>query len=69
MLGFSPGSVTSSTITPADAYTARAKATPDHNREGRFRIRDDKVHARGTVTLRRAGRMHHIGLGRAIDLP
>ena len=49
--------------TPATAYTARAKASPEHNQGGHFRIRDDKVAGSGTVTLRRAGRMHHIGLG------
>jgi transposase InsO family protein len=50
--------------TPAQAYNARAKATPEHNQPGHFRIREDTVHANGTVTLRRAGRMHHIGIGR-----
>lgn len=49
--------------TPAEAYTARSKANPDHNRDGHFRIRDDKVYRNGNVTLRRGGRMHHIGLG------
>lgn len=49
--------------TPAQAYTARAKATPDHNNGGHFRIRDDLVHANGSVSLRRAGAMHHIQLG------
>ena len=48
---------------PADIYTARAKATPDHNTHGRFRLRDDTVHATGSVTLRRGGRLHHIKLG------
>jgi len=52
--------------TPAEAYTARAKATPDHNRDGHFRIRDDTVHATGSVTLRRGGRLHHIQLGTAL---
>ena len=52
--------------TPADIYTARAKATPDHNSGGHFRIRDDTVHATGSVTLRRGGRMHHIKLGVAL---
>lgn len=52
--------------TPAQAYTARAKATPEHNSSGHFRIRDDKVHATGNVTLRRAGHLHHIGLGAAL---
>ena len=49
--------------TPAQVYCARAKANPDHNRSGHFRIRDDTVHATGSVTLRRGGRMHHIKLG------
>ena len=51
---------------PADVYAARAKATPDHNSRGHFRIRDDTVHATGSVTLRRGGRMHHIKLGVAL---
>jgi hypothetical protein len=49
--------------TPAEAYAARAKATPDHNTGGHFRIRDDTADAGGKVTLRRGGRLHHIGLG------
>jgi transposase InsO family protein len=49
--------------TPADAYAARAKATPDHNSGGHFRIRDDTTDAGGKVTLRRGGRLHHISLG------
>ncbi|MCX6432917.1 MAG: IS481 family transposase [Actinobacteria bacterium] len=49
--------------TPAEAYAARAKASPEHNSSGHFRIRDDTVHATGSVTLRRGGRMHHIKLG------
>ena len=49
--------------TPATAYTARDKATPDNNAAAHFRIRDDTVHATGSVTLRRGGRMHHIKLG------
>jgi hypothetical protein len=52
--------------TPATAYTARAKASPDHNTGGHFRIRDDKVHAKGNITLRLAGRLHHIGMGTAL---
>ena len=52
--------------TPAAAYTARPKATPG-NREGdtHERVRADKVWAVGTVTLRHAGKLHHIGVGRA----
>lgn len=52
--------------TPAHAYTARPKASPgdlssfDHNRE-----RFDRVDKTGKVTLRRAGQLHHVGVGRA----
>ena len=49
--------------TPAAIYAARAKATPDHNHGGHFRIRDDTTDAGGKVTLRRGGRLHHISLG------
>ena len=49
--------------TPAAIYSARAKATPDHNSGGHFRIRDDTTNAGGKVTLRRGGRLHHISLG------
>ncbi len=48
--------------TPAETYQARAKATPT-GRDNHFRIRDDKVYATGSVTLRRGGKLHHIGLG------
>jgi transposase InsO family protein len=49
--------------TPAAVYAARAKASPDHNTGGHFRIRDDTTDAGGKVTLRRGGRLHHISLG------
>ena len=48
--------------TPAQVYTARAKATPT-GRDGHWRIRHDKVDTTGRVTLRHGGRLHHIGLG------
>ncbi len=48
---------------PAEVYAARAKATPDHNAGGHFRVRDDTPDAGGKVTLRRGGRLHHISLG------
>ncbi|MDP1877785.1 MAG: IS481 family transposase [Actinomycetota bacterium] len=48
--------------TPADAYAARAKATPE-GRDGHWRIRHDKVDKAGHVTLRHASRLHHIGIG------
>jgi transposase InsO family protein len=48
--------------TPAQAYTARAKATPT-GRDGHWRIRHDKIDSTGAVTLRHASRLHHIGIG------
>ena len=48
---------------PGVVYSARAKATPDHNPPGHFRVRDDTVDSGGSVTLRRGGRMHHIRIG------
>jgi transposase InsO family protein len=52
--------------TPATAYTARPKATPgaDRNRDSHDRVRTDKIDKAGCVTLRLAGRLHHIGIGR-----
>ena len=52
--------------TPAAAYAARPKAGPstDRSSDTHDRVRHDKVDLRGTVTLRIAGRMHHIGIGR-----
>jgi transposase InsO family protein len=47
--------------TPAEVYSARAKATPTGS-DGHWRIRHDKVTS-GRVTLRHGGRLHHIGLG------
>jgi len=52
--------------TPAAAYQARPKATPnrDRSRETHDRVRTDKIYRVGTVTLRHNGRLHHIGVGR-----
>jgi transposase InsO family protein len=53
--------------TPATIYTARPKATPSAARrdaDTHDRIRRDRVDATGVVTLRHAGRLHHIGIGR-----
>ena len=52
--------------TPATAYTARPKATPgaDRDRDTHDRVRTDKIDSTGCVTLRLAGRLHHIGVGR-----
>ncbi|MGJ3508288.1 IS481 family transposase [Enemella sp. A6] len=52
--------------TPAAAYQARPKATPTAEPTDRThnRVRTDKVNE-GAVTLRHAGRLHHIGIPRA----
>lgn len=52
--------------TPAAIYTARPKAVPSTDRSGEThdRVRTDKVSKNGTVTLRVAGRLRHIGIGR-----
>ena len=47
--------------TPAQAYAARAKATPSGG-DQHWRLRHDKVTS-GRITLRHASRLHHIGLG------
>jgi hypothetical protein len=50
--------------TPAAAYAARPKAAPgDRGADTHWRVRHDRVDARGRVTLRHNGRLHHIGLG------
>ena len=51
--------------TPGAAYRATPKALPAGGRDGHFRVRYDRVDADGHVSLRRAGRMHHLGIGRA----
>ena len=52
--------------TPAAAYHRLPKATPAGTDTGtHHRIRHDRIDTTGAVSLRRAGRMHHIGLGRA----
>lgn len=50
--------------TPAEAYTARSKATPAGT-DGHWRIREDRIDDSGVITLRFNSRMHHIGIGRA----
>ncbi len=50
--------------TPADAYRATPKALPtDAQPPGHYRIRYDRVDKKGTMTLRRGGRMHHLAIG------
>ena len=52
--------------TPATAYAARPKAAPDTDRstDTHDRVRGDKISKAGNVTLRIAGRLRHIGVGR-----
>jgi transposase InsO family protein len=51
--------------TPATAYAARPKAVPgDRTADTHDRVRADHVGKTGTVTLRHAGKLHHIGIGR-----
>lgn len=52
--------------TPATAYTTRPKAQPATTRDPTTheRVRHDRIDASGVVTLRLAGRLHHIGIGR-----
>jgi transposase InsO family protein len=51
--------------TPATIYTARPKAGPGSREDDTHdRVRRDRVDATGVVTLRHAGRLHHIGIGR-----
>ena len=51
--------------TPGDTYRATPKATPASNGhpQGHYRLRYDRLDTKGRMTLRRAGRMHHLGVG------
>lgn len=54
--------------TPAHAYTATVKAGPltgQNQTLGPYRIRIDVIDRHGKISLRRAGRMHHLGIGAA----
>lgn len=52
--------------TPATSYTTRPKALPAPTRDPvtHERIRHDRIDDSGVITLRHAGRLHHIGIGR-----
>ena len=49
--------------TPAAAYAALPKANPTSSTPTHYRLRYDHVDAWGKVSLRRAGKMHHLGVG------
>ncbi len=51
--------------TPADVYAALPKAEPTTRGPiGHYRLRYDHIDKDGKMSLRRAGRMHHLGIGR-----
>lgn len=50
--------------TPGASYRATPKALPAGGRDGHYRLRYDRVDIDGHISLRRAGRMHHLGIGR-----
>ena len=51
--------------TPAETYQATPKALPAEGRlPDRYRLRYDRIDTDGHVSIRRAGRMHHLGIGR-----
>jgi transposase InsO family protein len=50
--------------TPANAYLALPKAAPPgHGQPGHYRLRYDVLDPLGKMSFRRAGRMHHLGIG------
>jgi transposase InsO family protein len=51
-------------IPPAEAYAARPKTCPaGRAASGHFRLRYDVTDGKGAMTLRRAGRLHHLNAG------
>jgi hypothetical protein len=52
--------------TPGQAYRAIPKALPAAGRAPtHYRIRYDRLDTKGKMSIRRAGRMHHLGIGTA----
>ena len=52
--------------TPADAYNTLPKATPTASTpRSHYRLRYDRIDTLGKMSFRRAGRMHHLGIGYA----
>ncbi|OFW52330.1 MAG: transposase [Actinobacteria bacterium RBG_16_70_17] len=53
-------------ITPGEAYRATPRAMAAGSRAGgHFRLRYDVADEKGAITLRRAGRLHHLNIGAA----
>jgi transposase InsO family protein len=52
--------------TPGEAYRATPRALPSGSgARGHFRLRYDVTDSKGAITLRRAGRLHHLKIGAA----
>ena len=52
--------------TPGEAYRATPKAAPAGPRaQQHYRLRYDRLDPKGKMSLRRAGKMHHLGIGTA----
>jgi transposase InsO family protein len=51
--------------TPAVVYGLLPKSGPRTGADPHHRLRYDRIDKTGAISLRRAGRMHHIGIGRA----
>ena len=51
--------------TPQEAYTALPIATPIAHQHSEWRTRTDKVDKRGAISIRYAGKLRHLGIGRA----
>ncbi len=57
-------------MTPRAAFDSRAKAMPrrpDKTYTRELRVRHDKIDQHGTVTIRYRSKLHHIGMGRALN--
>lgn len=61
--GQGPGAI--ARTTPATAYAATPKATPNTETTPEWRTRTDVIDAWGKVSLRYAGTLRHLGMGRA----
>ena len=52
--------------TPAAVYNLLPKTGPANNgADTHYRVRHDRIDKTGAISLRRGGRMHHIGIGRS----
>ncbi len=54
--------------TPREVFDSKVKARPDSpsSSAGHFRVRHDKVHPTGNVTLRYGSKLRHVGLPRSL---